>query len=107
MPNICPHFVSSFLSFRYFPPSHLFVSFYLFLFHTFVPNEPIKTFTGDIESLNLGRNRLMGTLPPAIGAMTMLRELVLGVNELTGTIPQQFLSLTNLGTFLLKKREEN
>ena len=49
-----------------------------------------------VTQLALERKGLTGTVPPAIGELTGLRELNLGRNQLTGSIPGSLGRLTNL-----------
>ena len=53
-----------------------------------------------VTTLNLGSNRLSGTVPPALGSLVHLEELDLGksvsVGGLTGSIPAELGNLTNL-----------
>ncbi|CAL5060222.1 unnamed protein product [Urochloa decumbens] len=46
--------------------------------------------------LNLGNNKLTGTIPKEIGQLKSLAELNLSFNYLSGEIPQELCSLTNL-----------
>jgi Leucine-rich repeat (LRR) protein len=48
------------------------------------------------KALNLGNNKLTGTIPKEIGQLKSLAELNLSFNYLSGYIPQQLCSLTNL-----------
>jgi Leucine rich repeat len=52
-----------------------------------------------LEILNLGYNRLTGSIPSNIGTARNLRELVLCQNQLTGTIPTCLSNLTLLSHF--------
>lgn len=56
---------------------------------------------GTIITLDLHRNQLAGTLPPQIGALTNLRDLVLYENQLSGSIPAEVGQLSNLTALYL------
>ena len=47
---------------------------------------------------------LMGTLPPELGGLSLLKELFVGTNRLTGTIPPE---LNNLQTLRALRLDEN
>ena len=51
---------------------------------------------GDIISLNLQGNKLIGTIPSSIGLVTTLRFLSLTQNRISGTIPASLADLTSL-----------
>ena len=56
---------------------------------------------GEIIRLYLHSNNLTGTIPPEIGNLTSLKELLLYSNDLTGTIPSEIGNLTSLeGVYL-------
>jgi len=57
---------------------------------------------GYLNSLALeGNDYLTGNIPPAIGNITSLQQLVLSHNQLTGSIPVELANLTNLIYFSL------
>ena len=51
---------------------------------------------GHVTVLNLRDNRLSGELPPELGDLRNLRELILRDNQLTGEIPLELGNLANL-----------
>ena len=51
--------------------------------------------------LNLAANDLTGPVPPWLGGLTNLRELVLTNNQLSGTIPPQLAALSGLQRLIL------
>ena len=53
---------------------------------------------GRVTKLKLGNNQLEGTIPPDLGNLALLEELLLHNNKLTGTLPPSF---TNLGALEL------
>ena len=52
--------------------------------------------SGRVVELNLGRNRLRGTIPPELGSLAHLRHLELASNDLSGGIPPEIGKLTRL-----------
>jgi hypothetical protein len=50
---------------------------------------PVPDFSGQtsLEAVSIGENRLKGTMPPTIAALSNLKLLHLQDNELTGTVP--------------------
>jgi hypothetical protein len=50
----------------------------------------------NLSELLLYNNQLTGSIPPEIGNLTNLEYLYLGYNQLTGTIPSEIGNLTNL-----------
>ena len=56
---------------------------------------------GRVVGLNLRFNGLSGTIPPEIGDLTQLRELLLYGNGLSGRIPPEIGNLTQLTDFVL------
>ena len=56
---------------------------------------------GEITSLNLRRQNLVGSLPAEIGLLTSLQNLELWENSLVGSLPGGIGKLTNLGMLLL------
>ena len=61
--------------------------------------------SGRVVRLTLGRNRLTGRLPPALGRLTRLRVLRLDSNELTGRIPRALSNLTDLNGLALNNND--
>jgi hypothetical protein len=57
---------------------------------------------GAIVTLGLFYNNLVGTLPPSLGNLTSLQNLLLPFNKLTGSIPASYGSLSNLETIMLQ-----
>ena len=55
--------------------------------------------TGRVVSLDLFDNQLKGPIPPELGNLNSLEELVLAWNDLYGPIPTQFLRLERLTQF--------
>ena len=53
---------------------------------------------GEVISLDLERNNLVGTVPPELGQLANLRDLNLGANALSGVIPLELGQLQNLET---------
>ncbi len=51
---------------------------------------------GRVVGLDLRANGLTGTIPPELGSLATLRELILAENELTGPIPPALWDLTGL-----------
>lgn len=51
---------------------------------------------GNVIELELYRNNLVGTLPPALGALAGLTRLQLASNHLSGPIPPELAELSNL-----------
>ena len=51
---------------------------------------------GELETLKLPDNQLLGSLVPEIGMLTSLKRLELSVNSLSGPLPTTIGSLTNL-----------
>ena len=61
---------------------------------------------GRVTELSLGSNGLEGTIPPALGDLTRLTELLtLSRNELSGPIPPELGQLTNLEVLSLHSNE--
>ena len=58
-----------------------------------------------VTGLNLGDNRLSGTIPSELGSLTNLLGLYLHENELSGTIPPELGNLTGLTTLSLSENE--
>ncbi|MFN7233346.1 MAG: hypothetical protein ACK5SS_08100, partial [Cyclobacteriaceae bacterium] len=54
---------------------------------------------GDIQTIWLQGNNLIGTLPPGIGNLTQLRVLNMRANLVTGAIPNEWSTLVNLTEF--------
>jgi len=55
--------------------------------------------------LQLQNNQLTGTIPPSIGNLLNLGQLLLGDNKLTGTIPPTIVDLTQLNTLELQDNQ--
>ena len=51
---------------------------------------------GRVVSVDLNRNGLKGTIPPALGSLADLEQLLLGRNDLSGPIPPELGSLAKL-----------
>ena len=58
-----------------------------------------------LERLELGRNRLTGSIPPELGNLAALERLELGRNRLTGPIPPELGNLSELGRMYLDGNE--
>ena len=56
---------------------------------------------GRVTEIDLSGNRLVGTLPPRIGALIHLEILDLSGNEIVGSIPPELANLANLSTLYL------
>ena len=54
-----------------------------------------------VTSLDLTENRLIGSIPPALGQLGQLQMLDLAFNDLSGEIPPELAGLTNLQTLNL------
>ena len=52
-----------------------------------------------LQVLNLGTNKLSGTLPIELEALSNLKTLVLSANSWTGAIPSQLGAVDSLGTW--------
>lgn len=57
----------------------------------------------NLDSLDLGRNRLSGTIPPSVGKAANLTYLDIGNNKLSGQIPAEIANLTKLQYLILDK----
>eukprot|EP00232_Nephroselmis_pyriformis_P022983 CAMPEP_0182870958 /NCGR_PEP_ID=MMETSP0034_2-20130328/10835_1 /TAXON_ID=156128 /ORGANISM="Nephroselmis pyriformis, Strain CCMP717" /LENGTH=1996 /DNA_ID=CAMNT_0025003475 /DNA_START=11 /DNA_END=6001 /DNA_ORIENTATION=- len=70
------------------------------------PN-PLMAFAGRhpppcrLQALDASDNALTGTIPPEVGGMVQLKELILSGNRLTGTLPQEVGSAPRLEVLLL------
>ncbi|KAM7280498.1 hypothetical protein ACFE04_007632 [Oxalis oulophora] len=53
----------------------------------------------NVIGVNLANKQLSGTISPAFGDLTKLKNLLLNDNHLTGTIPDELTKLTELTTF--------
>jgi hypothetical protein len=51
-----------------------------------------------LKRLNVNSNRLSGTLPAAVSALSSMTELSLAFNSFEGTVPAAFADLTKLKT---------
>ena len=51
------------------------------------------------ETLRLNNNEFVGPLPPTLGRLVALKEMILGFNYFTGSIPMEYKSLTQLQYF--------
>ena len=60
---------------------------------------------GRVTGLDLHRNGLAGSLPPALGALTRLESLDLGRNGLSGPIPAALGSLVDLELLILSRND--
>ncbi|MCY3944281.1 MAG: Ig-like domain-containing protein [Gemmatimonadetes bacterium] len=58
--------------------------------------------SGRVVRLDLGNNALSGVIPPELGDLDALEELVLWGNELTGAIPPELSNLPNLARLHLE-----
>ncbi len=56
----------------------------------------VATSGGRVVSISLASNRLTGELPPELGDLSHLEELLLADNRLTGSIPPELGNLTSL-----------
>jgi hypothetical protein len=56
----------------------------------------VKVVNGNVVSIKLPNNKLIGTIPDSIQYLTALQHLDLGYNYLTSSIPTTFSFLTNL-----------
>ena len=61
--------------------------------------------SGRVTSLALSDNGLSGAIPPALGQLAQLQQLVLGFNQLSGTIPAELGQLTYLQGLLLNAND--
>jgi len=52
--------------------------------------------TGHVSRLDLATNNLVGTVPPELGNLSGLTQLLLGSNQLTGPIPPELGNLSSL-----------
>ena len=52
--------------------------------------------TPQLQMLSLSSNQLQGPLPPAIGQLTDLTQLVVSFNQLTGSLPEEYGNLHKL-----------
>ena len=50
----------------------------------------------NLQTLNLGVTRLVGTIPAELGSLVNLRTLNLSYNSLNGVVPSEFGNLVNL-----------
>ena len=62
---------------------------------------------GHVTRLELGDNKLSGTIPAQLGNLTSLEYLWFNNNELSGAIPSQLGNLTSLETLVLNKNRLN
>jgi Leucine-rich repeat (LRR) protein len=73
---------------------HLKLPLYNMLFN--MSDQQYKRLTALRPTVNLGNNKLNGTIPQEIGQLTMLLVLDLSQNNITGPIPDSVGNLTNL-----------
>ena len=62
---------------------------------------------GHVTRLELGDNKLSGTIPAQLGNLTSLEYLWFNNNELSGAIPSQLGNLTSLETLVLNRNRLN
>jgi len=67
----------------------------------------VLVINGDIIQINLGSNKLVGTLPTSIGKLNKLTILNVGSNSLSGAIPSSINSLTSLTTLDVSRNNLN
>ena len=60
---------------------------------------------GKVTALDLKNNDLSGTIPPELGQLTGLQNLILGINDLSGTIPPELGQLTGLRQLYLRSND--
>lgn len=60
---------------------------------------------GRVTAIDLNSNNLSGELPPAIGDLTMLRNINLTDNQITGSIPAEMANLSNLRSVLISNNQ--
>ena len=65
----------------------------------------VTTVDGRVTKLDLSRNSLTGEIPPEIGAVAHLKELLLFGNRLTGEIPPEMRRLSELTELVLNTNE--
>jgi Leucine-rich repeat (LRR) protein len=61
----------------------------------------VANFTGPLNNLLMGRNRMSGVIPPGIGNLLDLGALEFAENNLHGVIPEDIVGLRNLKYFSL------
>jgi Leucine-rich repeat (LRR) protein len=60
---------------------------------------------GHVSGLKLSSNQLSGSIPPELGQLSNLEDLVLFSNQLSGTIPAELGQLTNLTWLSLRSNQ--
>ena len=63
----------------------------------------LKVTNGDVTSVELGNNHLVGSLPGSLSKLQKLSGLMLTTNELSGSIPTELAQLSRLQTLLLSQ----
>lgn len=61
---------------------------------------PYNSVNSLLSHLDVGRNKLIGSIPTQFGNLVNLQHLALNQNSLTGTLPSQLTALTELTSFL-------
>ena len=63
----------------------------------------IRCINGNVASITIRDNNLVGSLPPELGELKELVYLVLSNNHLNGAVPKQLQQLSKLNTLLLNR----
>lgn len=63
----------------------------------------IRCINGNVASITIRENNLVGSLPPELGELKELVYLVLSNNHLNGAVPKQLQQLSKLNTLLLNR----